>query len=119
MLFVFIYGHWSPTLFTFQIMFVSFNSNVADVTSGTGTAYPSAAPTITLVFSGVLTGRALVFFAVFCIWLFVLLTCSFLLTIVLPALFRFTGSYYNNCIAYTFDFLQSLFSELANMCSLL
>jgi len=71
---VFIYGHWSPTLFTFQSMFVSFNSNATDVTSGTGTAYPSGAPNITLVFSGVRTGRALVFCAVLCRWLSVLLS---------------------------------------------
>jgi len=37
MLLVFIFANWCPTLFPYQKMFVSFNSNTTDITSGTGT----------------------------------------------------------------------------------
>jgi type III secretory pathway component EscS len=44
MLYVFIYVHWCPTRFPYQMMFVSFNSNRTGVTCGAGTANPSGAP---------------------------------------------------------------------------
>ena len=66
---------------------VIFNSNMTDVTSGAGTAYPSEASAFTLVFCVVHIAQPFVFCKLFCRSLFVL----FLLVIVLPALLRFTA----------------------------
>ena len=44
MLFVFIYIYRFPTLFPYQMIFVSFNRNTTSVTSGSETDYPSGAP---------------------------------------------------------------------------
>ena len=43
MLFVFIYIYRFPTLFPYQMIFVSFNRNTTSVTSGSETDYPSGA----------------------------------------------------------------------------
>jgi hypothetical protein len=53
LLFVFIYVWCCPTRYPYQIMFVSFNSNMTGVTCGAGTANFSGAPGITPVFSRV------------------------------------------------------------------
>jgi hypothetical protein len=66
---------------------VILNSNMTDVTSGAGTAYPSEASAFTLVFCVVHIAQPFVFCKLFCRSLFVL----FLLVIVLPALLRFTA----------------------------
>jgi hypothetical protein len=68
--------------------------NMKDVTSGAGTAYPPRAPEfITPSFSGLRVAQSLVFFVMFCRWLFVLLS-SFLLAIVLSVLLWVTASGY-------------------------
>ena len=36
---MFIYAYWCPTRIPYQMMFVSFNSNMTDVTSEAGIAY--------------------------------------------------------------------------------
>ena len=47
MLFVFIYLYFCPTRFPFQMIFLQFNSNTTDATSGAGTAKPSGATEFT------------------------------------------------------------------------
>jgi hypothetical protein len=59
-----IYANWCQTRFSFQMMFVSFNSNTTGVTSGAGTTYPSGAPEFTPIFSGVPVPLSLVFYVV-------------------------------------------------------
>ena len=51
MLFVFIYVIWCPTRFTYQMMFVSFNSNTTSVISREGTDNSSGTPGFTRVIS--------------------------------------------------------------------
>ena len=53
MLFVFIYVDWYPTRFLYQMMFVSFNSNMTGVTSGAEVVSPVGASEIISVFKGV------------------------------------------------------------------
>jgi hypothetical protein len=61
-----------------QIIRVSNISNMQKIaSSGAGTAYPSGAPDITLVFSGVSVVRTLIFCVEFCRLLFVHLSCLF------------------------------------------
>jgi len=43
MLFEFIYVHWCPTRFPYQMMFISFNSNTTGGTCGAGTTNPFGA----------------------------------------------------------------------------
>jgi len=43
----FIYAYWCPTLFPYQMMFVSINSSTTGVTIGEGTTFPSGAPAVT------------------------------------------------------------------------
>ena len=59
-----------------QMMFVSINSSMTGVISGAVTPNPSAAYKFTLEFSGVRVAPSLVFYVVFCRWLFVLLPFS-------------------------------------------
>ena len=47
-------------------------SNTTGETCGAGTDYPSVAPEITLIFSGVCVARSLIFYVMFCRSLFVL-----------------------------------------------
>jgi len=56
-----IYVYWCPTLFPYQMMFVSFKSNAIDVTCGTWTANPFGAPQYTRIFSGIHISRSFVF----------------------------------------------------------
>ena len=44
MFFVFIYAYWCPTQLPYHMIFVLFNSNTMDDTSGAGTAHSSGAP---------------------------------------------------------------------------
>jgi hypothetical protein len=83
--FVFIYVYWFPTLFPYQMMFVSFKSNT--VTCGAGTANPSRAP---VTFSGAPVARSLVFYVMFCISLFVLLSFFFCLLAIALFVLRLT-----------------------------
>jgi hypothetical protein len=53
MLFVFIYVYRCPTRFPYQMLCLSFNSNLTDVTCRTETANPSRAPNPPTVFSGI------------------------------------------------------------------
>ena len=63
------------------MMFVSFNRNMAGVTSGAGTTHSSGAPEFTpRFFSGFRVAQSLVLYVVFCRSLFVVL--SFLLAVV-------------------------------------
>ena len=78
-LFVFIFVYWCPTLFSYLMMFVSFNSNTTGVTCGTGTDYHSGAPEIFLGFRGLHVAWSLVFYVMFCRWLFVLLLMAIVL----------------------------------------
>jgi hypothetical protein len=50
-----------PKRFQYQIMFVSFNSNMTGFTCQTGTANPSGAHESTSVVSGIRVARSLVF----------------------------------------------------------
>ena len=74
-------------LLTNHFIQVIFNSNMTDVTSGAGTAYPSEASAFTLFFCVVHIAQPFVFCKLFWRSLVVL----FLLAIVLPALLRFTA----------------------------
>jgi len=71
-----IYVYGCPTRFLCQMMFMPFNSNTMVVTSETGTANPSTAHEIILVFSWVRVTQSLVFCVMFCRSLFVLLSFS-------------------------------------------
>ena len=79
LLFVFIYIYLCPTRFPYQTTFVSFNSNTTGVTCGTGTDYHSGAPEIFLGFRGLHVAWSLVFYVMFCRWLFVLLLMAIVL----------------------------------------
>jgi hypothetical protein len=79
--------YWCQTRFPYQMLFVSLESNTAEVTCGAGTAsYPSGVPEFTPVFSGVLVARSLVFCLMLC--------RSYSLVIVLSVL-RFLASDYS------------------------
>jgi hypothetical protein len=52
-------------------------SNTTDATNGAGISYPSGAPEFTSVLVGVHVAPSLVFYVVFCILLFVLLSFFF------------------------------------------
>ena len=58
--------YWHPTLFLFQIMFVSFKRNTTWTTSRTRHANFSASPELTPYFSGVCVARSSVFCVVSC-----------------------------------------------------
>jgi len=58
------------------MMFVSINSKMTGIASGAVTPNPSAAYKFTLEISGVRVAPSLVFYVVFCRWLFVLLSFS-------------------------------------------
>jgi hypothetical protein len=77
MLFVFNEVYWCPIRFQYPMVFVSFNSNTAGVTCGTGSANPPKLPSLHSVFSGVRVALSLVFCVVFCRSLFVLLSFFF------------------------------------------
>jgi hypothetical protein len=64
--------------------------SMSGVTSGAGTANPSEKPDFTPVFSGVHVPQSLVFWVVFC----KSLSVSFILSMVLAVLLRFTASDY-------------------------
>jgi len=100
---VFIYLHWCPNLFTYQIMFGSFNNYLHDRqhywsknclprqatlleqelltttgnTTGARTAYPSGTPDFTTGFSEVTVDNFFIFYVMFCQLLFFVLTIFF------------------------------------------
>ena len=65
MLFVFIYVYRCPTRFPYQMLCLSFNSNLTDVTCRTETANPSRAPNSPTVFSGIHVAWSLIFWVMF------------------------------------------------------
>ena len=76
------------TRFPYQTIFVSFSSNMGDVTHGAGNANFSGASEFAIGFSEVCVARSFVLCVLFCRSLFVL----FLFAIVLSVLFSFIAS---------------------------
>jgi len=78
MLLVFNFANWCPTLFPYQKIFVSLNSNMTDITSKAGTVCPDGTPDfILIVLCGIRVAQSLVFCVEFCgslfVWFLVLL----------------------------------------------